>query len=104
MSSRVKHNSTKTAAGAHTEQWTTYFCHNLYLPPMLWLQKKLLVLTFSVVGSATGNRGGDKQIVEPVAMIDPTIELVSGRDVVLPDLRPWAIRPEIMKQGPGSYL
>ena len=63
-----------------------------------------LVLTFSVVGSATANGGGDKQIVEPVGMIDPTIELMSGRDVVLTDLRPRAIRPEIMKQGPGSYL
>ena len=73
----------------------------------LWRPKivdKILVLTFSVVGSATRNRGRDKQIVEPVGMIDPTIEFVSGRDVVLTNLRPWAVRPEIMKQGPSPYL
>jgi hypothetical protein len=56
-----------------------------------------LVLAFSVVGVETSSGGGNKQVVEPVVMINPTIEFVSGRDVGFADVRSWTIRPEIMK-------
>jgi hypothetical protein len=65
---------------------------------------KKLVLTFSVVGSKTNGRRRDKQVVEPIMMIDPAIKLMNRRDVVLADFSPGTIRPEIMKQRPSPDL
>ena len=63
-----------------------------------------VITTFSVVGSETSSGGRDKEIVEPVVMIDPTIKFVSWRDIVLTDFGSGTVRPEIMKQSPSPDL
>ena len=48
-------------------------------------------------------RCSNQQIVQPIFMVDKTIQFVGWRGVTLSDFGTWAIRSKIMQQCPGAH-